>query len=291
MTEPIWMCLRAAAAATRVPRHRADRRALRPCGDRGTAILRGWSSGGTPAPRSHWSSPRTPCCPWLIAAGVAVAAALSGRSGREVGLVLVTVLVGRATAGWLNDVADRQRDIAAERLDKPVARGWVHPEHGDVHGRLRHLPAGAAVDLQRHHRRRRAPALGRCGLALQHPDQADRRCRGCPGRSASACSRPSCRTADGAAVSTAARRPSSMTLLAALLGVGVHFLTALPDLVGDHHNGVRSLPMRRRAAHRRAPAAAGDRRSTWRWWSAASSWRVSRWGCTASRVGLRRRFP
>jgi 4-hydroxybenzoate polyprenyltransferase len=35
----------------------------------------------------------------------------------------------------------------------------------------------------------------------------------------------------------------AMTLLAALLGVGVHFMTALPDLVGDNHNGVRSLPM------------------------------------------------
>jgi 4-hydroxybenzoate polyprenyltransferase len=35
-----------------------------------------------------------------------------------------------------------------------------------------------------------------------------------------------------------------MTVLAALLGVGIHFATALPDLVGDNHNGVRSLPLR-----------------------------------------------
>ena len=50
----------------------------------------------------------------LVALGTAAAAALAGRPGREVGLVLVTVLVGRATAGWLNDVADRQRDLAAD---------------------------------------------------------------------------------------------------------------------------------------------------------------------------------
>src|SRR4051812_24736014 len=62
-----------------------------------------------------------------ISVGVAVAAAVSGRSLREVGLVLATVLVGRITAGWLNDVADRERDVAAERSEKPLARDWVHP--------------------------------------------------------------------------------------------------------------------------------------------------------------------
>jgi 4-hydroxybenzoate polyprenyltransferase len=36
----------------------------------------------------------------------------------------------------------------------------------------------------------------------------------------------------------------TMTALAALLGIGVHFLTALPDLVEDNANGVRHLPLR-----------------------------------------------
>ena len=35
-----------------------------------------------------------------------------------------------------------------------------------------------------------------------------------------------------------------MTVLAALLGVGMHFLTALPDLVEDNETGVRHLPLR-----------------------------------------------
>src|SRR4051794_20393052 len=42
-----------------------------------------------------------------MALGVAGAAASAGRAWREVGLVAVTILVGRMTAGWLNDVADR----------------------------------------------------------------------------------------------------------------------------------------------------------------------------------------
>ena len=36
----------------------------------------------------------------------------------------------------------------------------------------------------------------------------------------------------------------AMTVLAALLGIGVHFLTALPDLVEDNQTGVRHLPLR-----------------------------------------------
>ena len=35
-----------------------------------------------------------------------------------------------------------------------------------------------------------------------------------------------------------------MTVLAALLGVGVHFLTSLPHLVAAHTTGVRHLPLR-----------------------------------------------
>ena len=36
----------------------------------------------------------------------------------------------------------------------------------------------------------------------------------------------------------------TMTVLAALLGVGIHFLNALPDLVQDNATGVRHLPLR-----------------------------------------------
>jgi 4-hydroxybenzoate polyprenyltransferase len=35
-----------------------------------------------------------------------------------------------------------------------------------------------------------------------------------------------------------------MTVLAALLGIGVHFLSALPDLVEDNQTGMRHLPLR-----------------------------------------------
>ncbi len=36
----------------------------------------------------------------------------------------------------------------------------------------------------------------------------------------------------------------AMTVLAALLGIGVHVLNTLPDLVEDRENGLRHLPLR-----------------------------------------------
>lgn len=179
----------------------------------------------------------------LVALGVGVAAALSGRSGREVGLVVVTVLVGRATAGWLNDVADRQRDVAAERLDKPVAQGWVHPStvtfavacatclvvplsisNGTTAG-IAHLLSVAAAWL--YNSRIKLTVLSWLPWAVSFGLL------------------PTFLSYGGWGGGLHGGPPTvAMTLLAALLGIGLHFLTALPDLVGDNHNGVQSLPLR-----------------------------------------------
>ena len=179
----------------------------------------------------------------LIALGAAAAAALAGRPGREVGLVLVTVLVGRATVGWLNDVADRQRDIAVERLDKPVARGWVHPStvtftvacatlllvplsiSNGTNAGIAHLLSVAAAWL--YNTRIKLTALSALPWAISFGLL------------------PAFLSYGGWGGGPHGGPPTiTITLLAALLGVGVHFLTALPDLVGDNHNGVRSLPLR-----------------------------------------------
>jgi 4-hydroxybenzoate polyprenyltransferase len=179
----------------------------------------------------------------MIALGAAAAAALTGRAAREVGLVLVTVLVGRATAGWLNDVADRTRDLAAERLDKPVAQDWVHPStvtftvacatlllvplslsNGTTAG-IAHLLSVAAAWA--YDTRIKLTSLSWLPWAVSFGLL------------------PAFLSYGGWGGGTHGGPPTiTMTVLAALLGVGVHFLTALPDLVGDNHNGVRSLPLR-----------------------------------------------
>lgn len=179
----------------------------------------------------------------LIALGVGAAAALSGRSTREVGLVLITVLVGRATAGWLNDVADRQRDIAADRADKPVAQDWVHPStvtftvacatcllvplsiSNGTNAGVAHLLSVAAAWA--YNTRIKLTALSWLPWAVSFGLL------------------PAFLSYGGWGGGLHGGPPSIlMTLLAALLGVGVHFFVALPDLVGDNRTGQKNLPLR-----------------------------------------------
>ena len=63
----------------------------------------------------------------LTAVGLTVAAALSGRSSRELLLVLATVLVGQVVLGWFNDLVDRKRDARHQRPGKPLADGRLDP--------------------------------------------------------------------------------------------------------------------------------------------------------------------
>src|SRR3954471_19238925 len=53
----------------------------------------------------------------------AVAAGVGGRSA----LLAVAVFVGQLSIGWANDYVDAPLDIAAGRMDKPVARGDLPP--------------------------------------------------------------------------------------------------------------------------------------------------------------------
>jgi 4-hydroxybenzoate polyprenyltransferase len=183
-----------------------------------------------------------PALSLAIAVGVAAAAALSGRSLREVGLVLATVLVGRLTAGWLNDVADRTRDEAAGRLDKPVARDWVHPStvtftvacatcllvplsfsNGSAAG-ISHLLSVAAAWI--YNSRIKLTVLSWVPWAV------------------SFALLPAFLSYGGWGGGIHGGPPTwEMTVLAALLGIGVHVLVALPDLVDDNHNKIRNLPM------------------------------------------------
>ena len=177
----------------------------------------------------------------LVLGGAALA---TGRPVREAGLVVATVLVGQAVVGWHNDLVDRERDAAHDRPGKPLASGALDP--GSVWfalacGVLLLVPlalgngvtAGCAYLL--------SVAVA---LAWATSSCAGRRSRGCRGRRRSACCRRSCRTAGGAARPRASRRRVLVTAIAALLGIAVHFLLALPDLVDDNADGLRHLPLR-----------------------------------------------
>ena len=57
----------------------------------------------------------------VMTAAMTGAAALAGRPPREIGLVLVTVLVGQAVLGWHNDLVDRFVDAKHQRTAKPLS--------------------------------------------------------------------------------------------------------------------------------------------------------------------------
>lgn len=178
-----------------------------------------------------------------MTAGVSIAAALTGRPGLEVGLVALTVLAGQLSVGWLNDVVDRERDREVGRRDKPVAMGWVDPgtvvfatacavlavvplsvANGTYAG-IAHLAAVASAWLYNLWFKRTAlswlPYAVSFGLL------------------------PAFLSYGGLGGGMHGGPPTiAMTVLAALLGVGIHVLNTLPDLVEDKQTGVRHLPLR-----------------------------------------------
>jgi 4-hydroxybenzoate polyprenyltransferase len=177
-----------------------------------------------------------------IAAGTAFAAALAGRSLREVGVVFAAVLLGRLTYGWLNDVADRHRDIAVDRQDKPLAREWLDPGSltfatavavcllvpvsittGIVSGIVHLL---SVVAMWTYNSRVKTTPLSWVPWAVSFGLL------------------PAYLSYGGWGGDYEGVPPTwQMTVLAAALGVCVHFLDALPDLVVDNRNKLRSLPL------------------------------------------------
>jgi 4-hydroxybenzoate polyprenyltransferase len=175
--------------------------------------------------------------------GMAVAAGIAGRPLRESGLVLVTVLVGQALLGWDNDLVDRERDERHELPDKPIASGLLDPDtvwFSLVCGLLLVVPlalgagprAGAAYLVALAigligNRVLRGSVLSFLPWVLQF-------------------SLYPAYLAYGGWNGTGTDTPPTvvMTVLAGLLGLGVHVLRALPGLVADNQDGLRSLPLR-----------------------------------------------
>jgi 4-hydroxybenzoate polyprenyltransferase len=157
--------------------------------------------------------------------------------------VAATVASGQLTIGWINDVVDRDRDRATGRLDKPVAMGWIDPgtvnfatmcmtllvvplsvANGTAAG-VAHLGAVLSAWLYNFYFKRTVlswlPYAVAFGLL------------------------PAFLSYGGLGGGMHGAPPTvAMTVLAAMLGVGIHFLNTLPDLVEDNEQGLRHLPLR-----------------------------------------------
>jgi 4-hydroxybenzoate polyprenyltransferase len=180
----------------------------------------------------------------LTALGITVAAALAGRPSRELLLILVTMLVGQVVLGWFNDLVDRQRDARHHRSGKPVADGRLDP--GTLWFCLA-LAVFLVVPLSVANGRYAGTAY-LLSLAIGLVGQWVPLRRGFLSWlpwAASYALYPAFLSYGGWGGQVEGAPPELlMTGLAALLGIGVHLLTALWGLVPDNADGWTYLPLK-----------------------------------------------
>jgi hypothetical protein len=207
------------------------------------------SSGGGPRRRLAQTTPVVlvraahPRQALVTAVGLAVAAALSGRPGREVALVLATVLVGQAVLGWHNDLVDRRRDAQRRPSGKPIADGYLDPGgawFALICAVLLVVPLSVSNGVTAGCAYLASLALGLLSNVVLRRSWLS----WLPWAAAFALY-PAFLSYGGWGGATDGDPPrTAMVALAALLGVGVHVLCALPGLVADHEDGYRHLALR-----------------------------------------------
>jgi 4-hydroxybenzoate polyprenyltransferase len=179
----------------------------------------------------------------LTGVALAVAAGVSGRAPREVGLVAVTVLVGQALLGWDNDLVDERADRADTRTAKPLVAGTL--ERGTVGFALACavllvVPLALSSGIEAGLSYLLSLVVGVLGNRVLRTGSLS----WLPWAVGFALY-PAYLSYGGWGGAAHGHPPTiAMTLAAALLGVGVHVLTSLRGLVDDNRSGRRHLPLR-----------------------------------------------
>jgi 4-hydroxybenzoate polyprenyltransferase len=186
-----------------------------------------------------------------VTAGAAALAIATGRDAPGVAAVALAILASQAAVGWHNDWIDAERDRAANRPDKPVARGQLSPHSVAVAAAvaaaatiplalLSGLPAAlvAAIGLGSalaYNWRLKFTLLSPLPYMVSFAALPAFVILGRPG---------------------AGPPPSWLIAAGATLGAGAHFANVLPDVDDDLRQGVRGLPQRLGRAASTAIAAA-----------------------------------
>lgn len=185
----------------------------------------------------------------LTALGVTVAAALAGRPSDQLLLVMATVLTGQVGLGWFNDLLDRGRDAHHARSGKPLVAGETDgpPLEPDTVWFCLAVAVLLVVPLSMTHGVLAGSAylLSLAIAAAGHWPPVRRGLWSWLPWAASYALLPAF-LSYGAGGRGAPGAPPDLvvTVLAALLGIGVHFLTALWGLVADHEDRWTYLPLR-----------------------------------------------
>lgn len=179
----------------------------------------------------------------LTAAGLAVAAWLSGRTAREVGLVAVSVLVGQTLLGWDNDLVDERADRADERTAKPLIGGGL--DRGTLAFALACavllvVPLSLSSGINAGLAYLMSLAVGVLGNRLLRNGRLS-----WLAWAVAFALYPAYLSYGGWGGGAEGHPPTiAMTVAAAFLGIGVHVLIALRGLVEDNRAGRRHLPLR-----------------------------------------------
>jgi UbiA prenyltransferase family protein len=180
----------------------------------------------------------------LTAVGLTIAGALAGRPSRELLLILGTVVVGQVVLGWFNDLVDRPRDLRHQRAGKPLAQGRLDP--GTLWfclalAVLLVVPLSVANGLYA-----AAAYLGSLAIGLVGQWVPLRRgvLSWLPWAAAFALYPAFLSYGRWGGQERGAPPELLVTALAALLGIGVHLLTALWGLVPDNEDGWTYLPLK-----------------------------------------------
>ena len=178
----------------------------------------------------------------LTALGLAAAAAIAGRPTEEVGLVLATAAAGQTILGWHNDLVDAGRDRRHGTPGKPVAAGDLDP------GSVWFAIACAVLLVVPLSLTNGWTAGGAYLIGLAVAFAGNLVLRTGPFSwlpwVVSFALYPAFLSYGGLGGGNHGSPPTIlMTVLAGLLGLGVHVLRALPGLVADHQDGQRHLPL------------------------------------------------
>ncbi|MET3962397.1 4-hydroxybenzoate polyprenyltransferase [Marmoricola sp. OAE513] len=179
----------------------------------------------------------------LAAAVMGVLASLTDRPARDVLVVIGAVLVVQLSLGLSNDLCDLKHDDRAQTPGKPLAAGLVDPSSASYWMMVLILLAVplavssgvvAAIAL-----------LATLPIGWIHNRWLHRTPLSFLGWMLTFALYPAFLAYGGWAGGLHGSEPTwAVTLLAAGLGLCVHFITSLGDLVADNKSGARTLPLR-----------------------------------------------
>lgn len=179
----------------------------------------------------------------LTALGVAAAAAVAGRPAREAVAVLATVLVGQTILGWHNDLVDKERDAEHRMPRKPIADGRLDAGtawYALAIAFLVLVPLSISTGVTAGVHYLAALVIGILGNVMLRRG----RFSWVPWALSYALY-PFYLSYGGWGGEAEGSAPEiTIVVLAALLGIGVHFLRAIWGLVADNEDGWTYLPLK-----------------------------------------------